>query len=205
MLHSVRRPFSFTVRDDASPTITEKPMPTSPVKPSLYGTVIAVCRKAEPGLPKYPVDAIELIANLGTAGDYHAGALIRHRFLARKTPDRPNHRQVLLADTSIYAEVAEHGITLNPGMFGENITLDGISIMALPVGTRLEIGDSLLELTEERNPCLQLRQLHPDLLKTVATKVNGKVRRNAGMMARVLRGGWVKPGDVAVVLERIAE
>lgn len=173
--------------------------------PTFRGTVVAVCRKAEPGLPKYPVDAIELIANLGTAGDYHAGELIRHRFLARKAPDRPNHRQVLLADTSIYAEVADHGIMLGPGMLGENITLDGIAIMSIPVGTCIEIDGALLELTEERNPCLQLRQMHPDLLRTVATRVNGKVRRNAGMMARVLRGGWVKPGDTAVVLEPIAE
>lgn len=165
-----------------------------------HGSVIAVCLKAEPGLPKIAVEAIQLITGLGVAGDYHAGRHVRHRYLAKKDPDRPNQRQVLLADTSIHAEVAERGILLKPGMLGENVLLDGIRIMDLPVGTQLELGETLLELTEVRNPCLQLNEMHPLLLKAVATKVDGQVRRNAGMMARILRGGWLRTGDPVRVL-----
>jgi len=163
------------------------------------GQVVAVCQNAEPGLPKLVVEAIQLVENHGVAGDYHAGPLVRHRYLAKKDPTRPNVRQVLLADTSIVAEVARQDIQLNPGMLGENIMVDGIAVMALPLGAQLEIGEALLEITEVRNPCLQLNEMHSRLLKAVTTKVDGQIRRNAGMMARVLQGGLVKPGDVALV------
>jgi MOSC domain-containing protein YiiM len=163
------------------------------------GSVVAVCRKAEPGLPKLAVDAVQLIENYGVAGDYHAGQFVRHRYLAQKDPTKPNLRQVLLVDTSILAEIARQDIHLEPGMLGENITLDGIAVMSLAMGTRLEVGETLLEVTEVRNPCHQLNQIHPRLLKAVATKVDGQVRRRAGVMARILKGGWVRPGDAVMV------
>jgi MOSC domain-containing protein YiiM len=160
---------------------------------------VAVCQKAEPGLPKLVVDAVQLIKNYGIAGDYHAGQLVRHRYLVKKDPTKANMRQVLLVDTSILAEIAGQDIHLKPGMLGENITLDGIAVMTLAIGTQLEIGETLLEVTEVRNPCYQLNEMHPRLLKAVATKVEGQVRRNAGMMARILKGGWVRPGDPVIV------
>jgi len=170
------------------------------MQPSLgRGSVVAVCQKAEPGLPKFEVDAVQLIENFGIAGDYHAGRTVRHRYLAKKDPARPNLRQVLLVDTSILAEIARHDIHLEPGMLGENITLDGVAVMALATGTQLEVGEALLEVTEVRNPCHQLNEMHPRLLKAVATKVDGQVRRNAGVMARILLGGWVRPGDLVIV------
>jgi len=163
------------------------------------GSVVTVCQKAEPGLPKLMVDAIQLIENHGIAGDYHAGQFVRHRYLAKKDPTRPNLRQVLLVDTSILAEIARQDIHLKPGMLGENITLDGIAVMTLPIGTQLEVGQTLLEVTGVRNPCHQLNEMHPRLLKAVASKVDGQVRRNAGVMARILKGGWVRPGDPVIV------
>lgn len=170
-------------------------MPTSPS----YGSVVAVCQKAEPGLPKFQVDAVQLVENHGIAGDYHAGRYVRHRVLARKTPTKPNWRHVLLVDTAILAEIARQGIHLKPGMMGENIILDGIMLMSLAVGTRLKAAETLLELTEIRNPCYQLNEMHPGLLKAVAKKEQGQVYLNAGMMARILKGGWVRPGDHVTV------
>lgn len=163
------------------------------------GLVVAVCKKAEPGLPKLEVNAVQLVEDFGIAGDYHAGQFVRHRYLAKKDPTRPNLRQVLLVDTSILAEIAGQDIHLKPGMLGENITLDGIAVMSLAIGTQLEVGQTLLELTEVRNPCHQLNEIHPRLLKAVATKVDGQVRRNAGVMARILKGGWVRSGDPVIV------
>ena len=76
------------------------------------GSVVAVCQKAEPGLPKLEVDAIQLVENFGVEGDYHAGEFVRHRYLAKKDPNIPNLRQVLLVDKSILAEIARQGIHL---------------------------------------------------------------------------------------------
>ncbi len=164
-----------------------------------HGTVAAVCKKSEPGLPKLEVETIELIENHGVAGDYHAGKFVRHRYLAKKDPTQPNVRQVLLADTTIFAELAEGEIDLLPGMLGENIVVDGLSVMALPIGARLVVGETLLEVTEIRNPCYQLNGMHPQLLKAVAQKIDGTVRLNAGIMARILRGGQVHRGDTVQV------
>lgn len=165
----------------------------------LRGSVFAVCQKSEPGLPKYEVEAIQLIEEMGVSGDYHSGKLIRHRYWARKDPSHPNHRQVLLVDTSIYADISARGIDLKPGMLGENVLVDGIKVMSLPVGTQLDLGEARLELTEVRNPCYQLNEMHQDLLKAVATKVDGQVHRNAGMLARITRSGWVRPGDPVII------
>ena len=167
------------------------------------GTVVAVCRNAVPGLPKLAVDAVQLVEGHGVVGDYHAGPLVRHRFLAKKDPTRPNLRPVLLSDTAILAEIAGVGIPLPPGMLGENIAVDGIAVMTLAIGTQLEIGAALVEITEVRNPCYQLNEIHPRLLKAVATTVDGHIRRNAGMMARVLRGGSVRPGDLVIVCTNV--
>ncbi len=163
------------------------------------GSVVAVCQKTEPGLPKLKVDKIELIENHGISGDYHAGEFVRHRYLAKKDPTQPNLRQVLLVDTFILAEIAKQGIHLKPGMMGENVLVDGITLMALPIGTQLEIGETLLEVTEVRNPCYQLNEMHPDLLKAVTTKVDDEVCRNAGIMTRILKGGRIQSGDPVTV------
>ena len=163
------------------------------------GSVVAVCKKAEPGIPKNEVDAIQLLENFGIAGDYHAGEFVRHRFLAKMDPTKPNQRQVLLIDTTILAEIASQEIHLKPGMMGENIILDGITVMTLPLGTQLEIGDAVLEITEVRNPCYQLDEMHPGLLKAVETSGPGPDPRNAGMLARIIQGGWIRPGDVVIV------
>jgi MOSC domain-containing protein YiiM len=164
------------------------------------GSVVAVCTKAQPGLPKLEVAAIQLLENYGVAGDYHAGKFVRHRYLAKKDPTKPNQRQVLLIDTTILVELASQDIHLEPGMMGENIVLDGISVMSLAIGTQVEVGEAVLEMTEIRNPCYQLNEMHPRLLKAVETSGTGPDPRNAGMLARILTSGWARPGDAVTVL-----
>lgn len=174
-------------------TNTEKQTTTA------VGTVVAVCRNPEPGLPKPVVNTIQLIADWGVAGDYHAGKLVRHRYLARKDPQRPNLRQVCLVDAAVFPQLALQNIQIGPGMMGENITVAGLTLMQLPAGTRLTIGSAVVELTEVRNPCLQLNNIDPRLLKAVVIKEKNHKRFLAGMMARVLQGGFVKAGDSVVI------
>lgn len=163
------------------------------------GSVVAVCKKSEPGLPKLEFDAIQLLENFGVAGDYHAGEFVRHRHLAKKYPTKPNLRQVLLIDTTILTGLASQDIHLEPGMMGENIIVDKISVMSLAIGTQVEVGEAVLEMTEIRNPCYQLNEMHPHLLKAVETSGTGPDPRNAGMLAHILKGGWVRPGDSVIV------
>ncbi|MCK5795113.1 MAG: hypothetical protein KAH12_10420 [Anaerolineales bacterium] len=128
-------------------------------------------------------------------GDYHAGAKIRHRYLAKKDPEQPNHRQILLIDTQILGNLGKVGIKLVPGQMAENIVCYGISVMALEKGGHLAAGEALLEITEVRDPCKQLNERHPDLYQAVIQEINGKERYTAGVFARVLRAGKVDTGN----------
>lgn len=166
-------------------------MAASPEK----GRVIAVCCNPEPGLPKPVVDVVHLVEDWGIEGDYHAGSLVRHRYLAKKDPHRPNLRQALLVDAAVFEELARQDIHIGPGMMGENVTIEGIDVMQLSEGTRLMIGSAVVEVVERRNPCLQLNEIDPRLLKAVVKKQPGKTIFMAGMMTRILQSGWVRAGD----------
>lgn len=166
------------------------------------GTVIAVCRSAEPGLPKPVVDVVQIKADWGIEGDYHAGHTVRHRYLAKKDPSRPNLRQLCLLDAAAFPILAQQGIQIGPGMMGENITISGLALMHLPLGTRLAIGSVQLEITEVRVPCYQLNSIDPRLLKAVVVKEGKKKNFLAGIMARVLQGGPVRAGDQVVIADQ---
>jgi MOSC domain-containing protein YiiM len=162
--------------------------------------VIAVAKSAEPGMPKYVVDEINLLANWGVEDDYHAGITVRHRYLARKYPTRPNMRQVNLLHVELFPFLAQElGTEVKPGQMGENITVEGLNLMDLKVRTRLRLGDTaVVEITEARIPCKNLNYLDQNLLTTVAKK-KGQKRPNAGMLGIVIEGGRVRAGDVILI------
>ena len=46
---------------------------------------------------------------------------------------------------------------MQPGDLGENVTTEGIDLLALPTGTRLHLGaTAVVEITGLRNPCIQI-------------------------------------------------
>jgi len=159
------------------------------------GFVLALCRNENPGIPKIQVDSIQLVEEFGVEGDYHAGKTIRHRYLAKKDPDQPNHRQVLLIDAKILGDLDQRGIRIIPGQMGENIVCYGIDVMLLEIGTRFTAGEALLEITEARHPCHQLNDSHPDLYQAVIEEIGGEEIYSAGVFARVIRGGNVDAGN----------
>lgn len=160
-------------------------------------TVLSVSSKETPGIPKLVRDEIMLVAGHGVDGDYHAGALIRHRSRAAKDPTQPNLRQIHIVHSELFDEVAPLGIVVKPGLMGENITTRGLSVLDLPTGTRLYFGQTaVVEVTGLRNPCNQLDSVDERLLAQVALKaLDGSVVRKAGVMGIVLVGGVVRAGD----------
>lgn len=167
----------------------------------MQGRVVTVCCSINPGLPKPPVGEIHLLAGLGVEGDYHAGKLVRHRSIAKRHPDLPNRRQVLIVDTTTYTELAAQDIHIAHGMLGENVTVEGLAVMQLPVGTQLVLGTALVEVTEVRRPCYQLCEIDQRLLSAVVERNGTEKRYKAGIMTCVLESGWVHPGDAIIVLE----
>ena len=160
-------------------------------------TVIAVCRKETPGVGKTPREEITLVPDHGVEGDYHAGAFVRHRSRAAAHPSQPNLRQVHLMHSELFNELAPLGIAVTPGGMGENITTRGLLILDLAPGARLHLGASaIIEVTGCRNPCNQLDAIDERLLAQVALKDgDGGIIRKAGVMAIVIAGGAVRPGD----------
>src|SRR5512138_2190953 len=99
----------------------------------MSASVVEVCISRNKGERKTPVASIDLRENHGVVGDAHAGEW---------------HRQVsLLAQESI-AKMQALGLDVTTGDFAENITTSGIELVTLPVGTRLALGETLLEVTQ---------------------------------------------------------
>ena len=167
------------------------------MEPSDSGTVLSVSSKPTPGVKKVPQREIMLIANHGVEGDYHAGALVRHRSRATRDPQQPNLRQVHFIHAELFDELAQRGIRVTPGDMGENITTRGVATLDLPPGARLHLGASaVVEITGCRNPCAQLNDIDTRLLGEVAQKAaDGRIIRKAGVMGVVVEGGVVRPGD----------
>jgi MOSC domain-containing protein YiiM len=140
---------------------------------------------------------IRLVAGVGVEGDAHLGETVKHRSRVRKDPLAPNLRQVHLLHEELFAELRQRGFDVSPGAIGENVTTRGIDLLALPTGTRLRLGvDAVVELTGLRNPCSQLDDFQPGLMGAVlARDVAGRLVRKSGVMAIVLAGGDVRPGD----------
>jgi MOSC domain-containing protein YiiM len=163
----------------------------------MSGVVTAVSRSATHTFTKPTERGITLLAGLGVEGDAHLGSTVKHRSRVRRDPDQPNLRQVHLIHAELHDELCARGFAVTAGAMGENITTRGVPLLELPVGTRLQLGGAaLVEITGLRNPCAQLDELQPGLMAAVLDRdADGNLVRKAGVMAVVLSGGTVAPGD----------
>ena len=124
------------------------------------------------GTIKQQMEQVELIENYGIEGDAHAGDW---------------HRQVSLLDQSSVDRMLELGAKgLVPGIFAENITTEGMDLCHLPLGTRLEVGDAILEVTQIGKECHHHCQVYQ--------QVGMCVMPLEGIFTRVIKGGVVKAG-----------
>jgi MOSC domain-containing protein YiiM len=164
--------------------------------------VVAVSLSSEHAFSKANRPRIRLLAGFGVAGDAHAGETVKHRSRVAADPAQPNLRQVHLLHEELFEGLGARGFTVAPGQLGENLTVRGLYLLALPTGTRLYIGShAVVEITGLRNPCAQLDAFQPGLLAAVLERdAEGTLFRKAGVMGVVLAGGEVRPGD-AVRLE----
>jgi MOSC domain-containing protein YiiM len=167
----------------------------------MKATVTAVSRSPVHGFSKENREVIRLLAGLGVEGDAHMGATVKHRSRVAADPTQPNLRQLHLIHAELHDELRAAGFTVAAGEMGENVTTRGIDLLALPVGARLRLGGAAtVEVTGLRNPCSQLDAFQPGLMSAVLGRdERGGLVRKAGIMAVVLAGGDVRPGDEIVV------
>ena len=142
------------------------------------GKVLAVCTSAQKGTQKQPVAEITLQEDWGIVGDAHAGHW---------------HRQVSLLAYEKIEEFRKRGADVAFGAFGENIVCEGFDLRTLPVGTRFQIGDCLLELSQIGKAC----HSHCEIYKVVGDCIMPR----EGVFTIVLKGGVIKPGDEITLIE----
>lgn len=135
--------------------------------------VLAVNISEKKGVIKHPMEKGFFEVDHGLVGDAHAGKW---------------HRQVSLLGQESIDKMTAMGIEgLCTGKFAENLTTDGIELFTLPVGTRLRIGETLMEVTQIGKECHVGCQIR--------TQVGDCIMPREGIFTRVLEAGWIKPGD----------
>lgn len=158
--------------------------------------VVSVARREGHHFSKTVVESITLVRGVGVEADGHAGVTVQHRSRVRRDPTQPNLRQVHLIHAELLEELGKRGYDVTPGDLGENITTQGLDLLALARGTRLRMGTAVIEVTGLRNPCYQIDQFRRGVLAAVVSRADdGRVERLAGVMGVVLAGGEVRPGD----------
>ena len=90
------------------------------------GKIIAVNISEEKGTPKKNIHSANLIEDWGVEHDAHAGKW---------------HRQVSLLSYEKIEDFKKKGAPVVDGAFGENLTVQGIDLKTLPIGTRLQCNE----------------------------------------------------------------
>ncbi|MBM4462132.1 MAG: MOSC domain-containing protein [Chloroflexi bacterium] len=142
------------------------------------GKIIAVCKSRDKGTKKEPVEQGVLKDDYGLVGDAHA--------------DCCTHRQVSLLARESIDKMRQRGFDVGPGDFAENLTTEGISLVSLPVGTRIVVGtEVVLEVTQIGKDCHAKCAIFREVGKCIMPK--------EGIFAKIIRGGVVKAGDPIAV------
>ena len=140
-------------------------------------SVVAVCISEQKGTQKHEVPEIQLKIDHGIVGDAHGGNW---------------HRQVSLLAQESVEKMKSVFPDIPVGAFAENILTEGLTLYTLPVGTRLRVGEALLEVTQIGKEC------HAHC--AIRQQVGDCVMPREGIFAIVLEEGTIRPGDTIAVL-----
>ena len=136
-----------------------------------------ICKQSRTG----PIE----ISNLGLVGDavcdkkFHGG------------PDQA----VYVYGGDDYAYWADsHKLDLEPGTFGDNLTVSGLSSLTVLVGDRFRVKDVVLEATAPRIPCATLgRRMEDPKFPAVFRKA-----QRSGFYCRVIETGRLEAGSEVI-------
>ena len=154
-----------------------------PAPPRERGTLRLVCRRVEPGVHETP-DEAELSVEDGLVGD---------RWSSAKDPYR--EAQVTLMNATVAEMVAAGRQPLHEA--GDNLLVDfDIGYDNLPPGSRLRIGQAVLEVTAApHSGCSKFSErFGQDALRWVNWR-HWRERRLRGVNCRVLEDGTIRVGD----------
>lgn len=144
------------------------------------GRILAVCRSDTKGVSKIPINEGVLKEEYGLVDDAHAAS--------------DTHRQVSLLALDSIEKMRRLGLDLKAGDFAENLTVEGMELFSLPIGTRLAVGENvILEVSQIGKECHTACAIFQQIGKCIMPK--------EGIFARVIKGGMVKAGDEIEIME----
>lgn len=151
-------------------------------------TIVSICYQPDVSqledkkFNRVSVETVELIAGHGIQGDRKAG--------------RNPKRQVNIMSMNTVQILNDLGFKTNPGELGEQLVIDGLDVMELPIGTQIQLGESaVIELTMARTGCAWLEMIH-DQSKDDTTQ-------RLGMLAKVIQSGTISVNDTVKVLDAV--
>lgn len=145
----------------------------------MKGTIIAVCTSKKKGIRKKNVGEAELKVDWGIVGDAHADDW---------------HRQVSLLAMESIEKMRAVGLNVGPGSFAENLTTQGMDLLALPIGSQVRVGDEVvLEITQHGKICHDRCAIY--------YQAGDCVMPREGIFARVIKDGQVEAGNAIETME----
>ncbi|NNJ55123.1 MAG: MOSC domain-containing protein [Bacteroidia bacterium] len=155
--------------------------------------VVWKSKKIQTGIYKYP-----------TESGIYLGA---EDVVKDSVVDRKYHGGVDKACYAFSADVYPEWKTMYPnlewdfGMFGENLTIDGLDERQIYIGDQYQIGEALVEVSEPREPCFKLgiRFGTQAVLKSFINQ------SHCGVYFRTIREGKVHIGDDVQLVKRVQE
>jgi MOSC domain-containing protein YiiM len=140
---------------------------------------------------KEPVDGRVRVAGEAVEGDEQADRRVHGG------PDKAVYAYA--AEDAAWWE-AELGRPLAPGMFGENLTVEGVDVSGARIGERWRIGSVELEVCQPRFPCAKLGTRFGDQRMVKRFAEAGR----PGAYLRIVTAGELGAGDPLAVVQRPA-
>lgn len=145
----------------------------------MAGKVVSINVSDRKGVRKKPVEEVLISENFGIEGDAHASG--------------EWHRQVSLLAMESIRKMKDMGLDVGPGDFAENITTEGIDLLALPIGTRVRLGESVEgEVSQIGKVCHTRCAIYHQAGDCVMPK--------EGIFIRITSGGHLRRGDAVKVI-----
>ena len=145
----------------------------------MTGKVVSINISEKKGVRKKPVEEAVIRTDYGIEGDAHSSS--------------DWHRQVSLLALESIKKMQKMGLDVKPGDFAENITTEGIDLISLPVGTRVQIGKDIIgEVSQIGKEC------HTRC--AIFYQAGDCVMPKEGIFIRVIHGGPIRKGDDVAVM-----
>ncbi len=144
----------------------------------MKGTVVSVNTSEKKGVRKTPVQEAFVKEDFGIEGDAHASSAW--------------HRQVSLLALESIKKMQGLGLDVKPGDFAENITTEGLDLLALPLGTWIRIGGDVIGQVSQIGKVCHTRC-------AIFEQAGDCVMPKEGIFIRVMRGGTVRVGDTILI------